>query len=108
MSLEVTPVVAPPGFYPHHNLYWIDVQDSGWDPEVLAGLLLADQIRDQVAARCVLMRGKTLRLQAQYLRQIRIPARASVSKTAAASFKSAYRTKNRVKASTTLETLLPK
>ena len=108
MSLEVTPVVAPPGFYPHHNLYWIDVQDSGWDPVVLAGLLLADQIRDQVAARCVLMRGKTLRLQAQYLRQIRIPARASVSKTAAASFKSAYRTKNRVKASTTLETLLPK
>lgn len=108
MSLEVTPVVAPAGFYPHHNLYWIDVQDSGWDPEVLAGILLADQIRDQVAARCVLMRGKTLRLQAQYLRQIRIPALHNVSKTAAANFKSAYLTRNREKATKALEPLLPK
>jgi len=107
MSQEVTPVISPPGFYPHHNLYWIDVQDSGWDPEVLAGILLADQIREQIAARCVLMRGKTLRLQAQYLRQIHVPPPNKVSKSAAASFRGAYKKRDRRKATTTLERLLP-
>ena len=107
MSQEVTPVIAPPGFYPHHNLYWIDVQNSGWDPEVLAGILLADQIREQIAARCVLMRGKTLRLQAQYLRQIHLPAPTQVSKSAAAGFRSAYKTRDRRKATNTLAGLLP-
>ncbi len=107
MSQEVTPVISPPGFYPHHNLYWIDVQDSGWDPEVLAGILLADQVREQIAARCVLMRGKTLRLQAQYLRQIHLPPPSALSKSAAMSFRSAYREKNRRKATTALEPLLP-
>jgi len=107
MSLEVTPVVAPKGFYPHHNLYWIDVQDSGWDPEVLAGILLSDQVRDQVAARCVLMRGKTLRLQAQYLRQIRIPSPTELTKSTTYIFKKAYKTKDRELATATLRPLLP-
>lgn len=107
MSQHVTPVVSPAGFYPHHNLYWIDVQDSSWDPEVLAGILLADQIREQVAARCVLMRGRTLRLQAQYLRQVRIPSPDNVTIEAAKEFNVAYLNRDRVRATETLAPLLP-
>lgn len=107
MSQQVTPVISPIGFYPHHNLYWIDVQGSGWKPDVLAGLLLAEQIRAQIVARCVLMRGRTLRLQAQYLRQIRVPAPNDVSAEDAKEFRVAYLNCDRERATRVLATLLP-
>ncbi|MFT4260729.1 MAG: Eco57I restriction-modification methylase domain-containing protein [Microbacterium sp.] len=39
MKAQITPVLEPGGYYPHHNLYYV-VSDS-WDLEVLGGLLLS-------------------------------------------------------------------
>jgi len=39
MKAQITPVFEPGGFYPHHNLYYIT--STGWDLEVLGGLLLS-------------------------------------------------------------------
>lgn len=71
MKSRMTPVVDDGGFYPHHNLYWIT--STVWDPYVLAGLLLSDHAELFVRSYCVKMRGGTLRMQAQYLRRIRVP-----------------------------------
>lgn len=71
MKTEANPVLAPAGYHPHHNLYFI-ISD-GWDLQALGGLLLSKVIERQVAAYCVKMRGGTLRFQAQYLRRVRCP-----------------------------------
>ena len=71
MRATINPVLEPGGHYPHHNLYYI-VSDK-WDLEVLGGLLLSTIGQAFVEAYCVRMRGGTLRFQAQYLRQIRVP-----------------------------------
>ena len=71
MKSRAHPVLVPPGYYPHHNLYY--VTSDGWDLETLGGLLLSEVIEKQVAAYCVKMRGGTLRFQAQYLRRVRCP-----------------------------------
>lgn len=71
MKAQITPVLEPGGFYPHHNLYYIT--SSGWDLEVLGGLLLSRVAEAFIAAYGVKMRGGTLRFQAQYLRKIRVP-----------------------------------
>lgn len=72
------PVLEEGNYYPHHNLYFV-VSDS-WDLEVLGGLLLSDVANLFVGAYCVRMRGGCYRFQAQYLRRIRVPALASVTK----------------------------
>lgn len=95
MSAEVKPVVAPAGYYPHHNLYFLDPHGSAWTPEALAGLLLSNQIRRQVEAHCVLMRGRTLRLQAQYLRRVRVPNPATLDANLLAGLERAYETRDR-------------
>lgn len=71
MKSRAHPVLIPPGFYPHHNLYWI-ISDA-WDLRVLGGLLMSAVVERQVGAYCVKMRGGTLRFQAQYLRRVRLP-----------------------------------
>ena len=106
MKANVTPVVAPPGFYPHHNLYWIDVSGSGWHPETLAGVLMSEQVQLQVAARCVLMRGGTLRMQAQYLRQVHIPKPADFTDSEHDRLAAAYRAGDRQAATRTVAHLL--
>lgn len=72
MKAQITPVYEPGGLYPHHNLYYII--SSGWDLEVLGGLLLSRIAEAFINAYGVKMRGGTLRFQAQYLRKIRVPA----------------------------------
>lgn len=65
------PVLDDGRYYPHHNLYFIT--STGWDLEVLGGLLLSDIVDLFVGTYCVKMRGGTYRFQAQYLRRIRVP-----------------------------------
>lgn len=71
MKAQITPVFEPGGYYPHHNLYYI--VSTGWDLEVLGGLLLSRISEAFIEAFGVKMRGGTLRFQAQYLRKIRVP-----------------------------------
>lgn len=71
LGTVANPVLVPAGFYPHHNVYW--VSSDVWDLEVLGGVLLSRVGQAFVEAYCVRMRGGTLRFQAQYLRQIRVP-----------------------------------
>jgi len=76
MKASAHPVLDDGQFYPHHNLYY--VTSSGWDLEVLGGLLLSDVTNLFIGAYCVKMRGGTYRFQAQYLRRIRVPPPESV------------------------------
>lgn len=71
MKTNIHPVLETGGHYPHHNLYYV-VSDT-WDMEVLGGLLLSRVAQAFIEAYCVRMRGGTLRFQAQYLKQIRVP-----------------------------------
>lgn len=71
MKASAHPVLDEGRFYPHHNLYF--VTSTGWDLEVLGGLMLSEVANLFVGAYCVKMRGGTYRFQAQYLRRIRVP-----------------------------------
>lgn len=61
-----------------------------WDLRVLGGLLLSKVAELFVDAYSVRMRGGTLRFQAQYLRKIRVPDPASVSKMQADGLAAAF------------------
>ena len=71
MKAAAHPVIDEGRLYPHHNLYHIT--STGWDLEVLGGLLLSDLTNLFVGAYCVKMRGGSYRFQAQYLRRVRVP-----------------------------------
>ncbi|SID09568.1 DNA methylase [Mycobacteroides abscessus subsp. abscessus] len=92
MKAHIHPVFEPGGYYPHHNLYYI-VSDA-WDLEVLGGLLLSRIAQAFIEAYCVRMRGGTLRFQAQYLKQIRVPAPDTVSKAASDDLREAFRARD--------------
>lgn len=89
MKAHIHPVLEPGGHYPHHNLYYV-VSDT-WDMEVLGGLLLSRVAQAFIEAYCVRMRGGTLRFQAQYLKQIRVPDPDSFDLSVAASLRIAFR-----------------
>lgn len=89
MKAYIHPVLEPGGFYPHHNLYYV-VSDT-WDMEVLGGLLLGRVAQAYIEAHCVRMRGGTLRFQAQYLRQIRVPDPDSIDPSVAECLRAAFR-----------------
>jgi adenine-specific DNA-methyltransferase len=89
MKAHIHPVLEPGGYYPHHNLYYV-VSDT-WDMEVLGGLLLARVAQAFIEAYCVRMRGGTLRFQAQYLRQIRVPDPDSIEPSMAERLRKAFR-----------------
>lgn len=78
MKASAHPVLDEGRFYPHHNLYF--VTSSGWDLEVLGGLMLSEVANLFVGAYCVKMRGGTYRFQAQYLRRIRVPNPSSLTR----------------------------
>ncbi|MEX0952769.1 MAG: Eco57I restriction-modification methylase domain-containing protein [Nitriliruptoraceae bacterium] len=103
MKARMTPVLEPGGLYPHHNLYWIT--STRWDLHVLAGLLCSDQAELFVRAYCVKMRGGTLRMQAQYLRKIRLPDPASITQGEADALRQAYTHRDRQLATSIAETL---
>ncbi|GEL47125.1 type II DNA modification methyltransferase [Cellulomonas hominis] len=96
MKAQITPVFEPGGLYPHHNLYYI--VSTGWDLEVLGGLLLSRVAEAFVDAYGVKMRGGTMRFQAQYLRKIRVPAPESIDRPTAERLREAFRDRDRVAA----------
>jgi len=63
-------------YYPHHNLYF--VTGNGIDLEVLGALLRSSVAQFVLAAYSVQMRGGYRRMQAQYLRKIRVPVPGSL------------------------------
>lgn len=89
MKAQITPVLEPGGYYPHHNLYYIT--STGWDLEVLGGLLLSRIAQAFIEAFGVRMRGGTLRFQAQYLRKIRVPAPETIPEGVADRLRDAFR-----------------
>lgn len=89
MKATIHPVLETGGHYPHHNLYY--VTSDVWDMEVLGGLLLSRIAQAFIEAYCVRMRGGTLRFQAQYLKQIRLPEPASISAAVADQLRAAFR-----------------
>ncbi len=93
----IQPVLDRGETYPHHGLYF--VTSDRWDLEVLGGLLLSDIAELFVSTYCVKMRGGCYRFQAQYLRRIRVPARASVGKRDQAQLRQAFATRDRDRAS---------
>ncbi|MCU1400510.1 MAG: putative modification methylase [Acidimicrobiales bacterium] len=83
--------------YPHHGLYFIT--STGWDLEVLGGLLLSDIAELFVATYCVKMRGGCYRFQAQYLRRIRVPPLESIKRRDRVELSRAFKTRDRALAS---------
>lgn len=65
--------------YPHHNLYFITSET--WNLHALQAVMLSGVAKLFVATYSTKMRGGYLRFQAQYLRRIRIPHWANVSKS---------------------------
>lgn len=93
MKAQITPVLEPGGYYPHHNLYYV-VSDS-WDLEVLGGLLLSKIAEAFISAYGVKMRGGTLRFQAQYLRKITVPRPETITPEIAEMLRQAFRAGDR-------------
>jgi adenine-specific DNA-methyltransferase len=85
----IHPVLDRGETYPHHNLYV--VTSEGWNLEVLGGLLMSDVGRFFVECYGVRMRGGYLRMQAQYLRRIRLPRPQDVSAGQKQSLAEAFR-----------------
>ncbi|MCW5969636.1 MAG: Eco57I restriction-modification methylase domain-containing protein [Blastocatellales bacterium] len=94
---RLNPVLDRGETYPHHNLYFI--QSDVWDLEVLGGLLLSDIGQFFVESYGVRMRGGYLRFQAQYLRKIRTPQPADISRAQAKELTRAFRKRDRNAAS---------
>lgn len=92
MKAHIHPVLEPGGHYPHHNLYYV-ISDE-WEMDVLGGLLLSRVAQAFIEAYCVRMRGGTLRFQAQYLKQIRVPSPASIERDVEEALRKAFMTRN--------------
>lgn len=92
MKAHIHPVLERGGYYPHHNLYY--VLSDAWDIEVLGGLLLSRVAQAFIEAYCVRMRGGTLRFQAQYLKQIRVPAPDAIDLATADALRQAFRSRD--------------
>lgn len=101
MKAQITPVYEPGGLYPHHNLYYIT--STGWDLEVLGGLLLSRIAEAFITAYGVKMRGGTLRFQAQYLRKIRVPAPETIPTELSDRLREAFRAYDRDEATRAAE-----
>ncbi|MDJ0321956.1 Eco57I restriction-modification methylase domain-containing protein [Pseudarthrobacter sp. PS3-L1] len=93
MKAQITPVLEPGGFYPHHNLYY--VVSSSWDLEVLGGLLLSRIAEAFISAYGVKMQGGTLRFQAQYLRKITVPRPENIPENISEKLRQAFRDRDR-------------
>jgi Eco57I restriction-modification methylase/TaqI-like C-terminal specificity domain len=75
---EANIVFDDSGLYPHHNLYY--VTSDVWDLRALQAVLLSSVTKLFIKTYSTKMHGGFLRFQAQYLRRIRVPHWAEVSK----------------------------
>lgn len=89
-SLEVT--LESGQFYPHHNLYV--VTGDLVDLEVLGALLRSRVAQFVVSAYAVKMRGGYKRMQAQYLRKIRVPQPSTLPTALQDDLRHAFRQRN--------------
>ncbi|MGB8645981.1 MAG: TaqI-like C-terminal specificity domain-containing protein, partial [Anaerolineae bacterium] len=95
----IFPVLDMGGTYPHHNLYFIT---SGiWNLEILGAILMSDVGKFFVECYGVRMRGGYLRMQAQYLRRIHVPAPGTISEQLGEGLIRAFRERD-VRAATAL------
>ncbi|MCL5996614.1 MAG: Eco57I restriction-modification methylase domain-containing protein [Chloroflexi bacterium] len=86
-------VVLDPGTtYPHHNLYYVTSEQ--WDLEILGALLMSNVGRFFVECYGVRMRGGYLRMQAQYLRRIRVPRPESINREQAQALTQAFQNRD--------------
>jgi len=92
MKLTIHPILDEGKTYPHHNLYVLT--STGWDLEVLGGLLLSRVAQFFIECYCVRMRGGTLRFQAQYLRRIRVPSPEAIPADATDGLRAAFRNRD--------------
>jgi len=76
IQTSLSPALDDGGLYPHKSLYVITSRD--WDLEVLGGLLLSELADLFVGTYCTKMRGGCYQVQAQYLRNVRVPVIGSV------------------------------
>ena len=90
---ELSPVLDRGETYPHHNLYF--VQSPLWDLEILGGLLLSRVAHLFVESYGVKMRGGYLRFQAQYLRRIRVPQIADITRHQGCELRECFRIRDR-------------
>lgn len=86
------PVLDHGGTYPDHNLYFITSET--WDLEVLGGLLLSSIGTFFVECYGVRMSGGYLRMQAQYLRKIRVPAPNTITQHQADALRHAFQNRD--------------
>ena len=70
----------PGTLYPHHNLYFIT--SSKWNLRALQAVLRSGIAQFFIEAYSVKIGGGYLRFQAQYIRRIRVPNPAAISRTA--------------------------
>ncbi|MGB8647958.1 MAG: Eco57I restriction-modification methylase domain-containing protein [Anaerolineae bacterium] len=95
----IFPVLDTGVTYPHHNLYFIT---SGiWNLEILGAILMSDVGKFFVECYGVRMRGGYLRMQAQYLRRIHVPAPGRISEQLGEGLSRAFRERD-VRAATAL------
>ena len=90
------PVLDRGETYPHHNLYFIELDT--WDLEILGGLLMSAVGQFFVESYGIRMRGGYWRFQAQYLRRIRVPDPASLSALQTEDMREAFRQRDRTRA----------
>ncbi|MCI1019661.1 Eco57I restriction-modification methylase domain-containing protein [Microbacterium sp. C5A9] len=94
---QIEPVLAGEEFLPLNTLFYIT--SSTWDLEVLGGLLMSETAGDSVRAYSVAMSSGSLRMSAQYLRLLRIPAPDEISAEDAKRLTTAFRSRDRGEAS---------
>lgn len=89
IKASIHPVLDEGAGYPHHNLYW--VASTGWDIELLGGLLLSEIANTFVATYSVRMANGCLRFMAAYLRRIRVPRPESIAAPERRALQEAFR-----------------
>lgn len=85
---RIHPVLDPGTYYPAHSLYYLTAPE--WDLDVLGGLLLSDIATSFIEAYSVRMANNYLRVSAQYLRRVRIPAYSTIDPTTRAALVAAF------------------
>jgi len=93
LSVSIEPHLDRGTAYPLHSVYWLT--SSTWDLEVLGGLLLSPYASDALKAHSVRMGSGRMRVTTQYLRQLRLPARAALSTKFQDELRQAFRQRSR-------------
>lgn len=98
---RIHPVLDEGRFYPSHSLYYLTAPQ--WDLSVLGGLLLSDIATSFVEAYSVRMANGYLRVSAQYLRRVRVPAFDDIDQPTREALRAAFEARDPVAASRAAE-----